>query len=143
MMMGRKRHKMVADPVYANAADSSRSGAGTGTLMTGFPEEVADVDWDTAEMPDEPEACELCEREDLELTRHHLIPRKQHNKPRTKKLFSRDEMRCRIAWLCRDCHGHIHTMFTEKELAWQLNTLEDLRNTTEMEKFLSYIRKRR
>jgi hypothetical protein len=72
-----------------------------------------------------------------------LIPRKQHKKPRTKKMFSRDEMKSRIAWLCRDCHGHVHTMFNEKQLAWEYNTLDDLRETEEMERFISFIRKKK
>jgi hypothetical protein len=86
--------------------------------------------------------CELCQRAGLELTRHHLIPRSRHRKARSKRQFSREEMRSRIAHLCRDCHGQIHRLFTEKELAADFNTLENLKAHEGMRKFVAYIRKK-
>lgn len=85
--------------------------------------------------------CELCQREGQALTRHHLIPRSRHRKARSKRQFSREEMRSRIAHICGDCHGQIHRLFTEKELAASYNTLEDLKTHEGMRKFFGYIRK--
>ena len=88
------------------------------------------------------EFCELCARSSLELTRHHLIPRSRHRKSRSKRQFSREDMRTRIAHLCLDCHGQIHRLFTEKELAADFNTLETLKAHEGVQKFVGYIRKK-
>lgn len=86
--------------------------------------------------------CEICERPGRELTRHHLIPRSRHRKARSKRQFSREEMRTRIAHICSDCHCQIHLLFTEKELAADFNTLEDLKGHEGMQKFVGYIQKK-
>src|SRR5262245_59338607 len=68
---------------------------------------LEDSDLDETELEDnsvvtESGECELCHRSDLELTRHHLIPRSRHRKARSKRQFTREAMRSRIAHLCRD-----------------------------------------
>lgn len=90
----------------------------------------------------DPDVCDLCTRAGLELTRHHLIPRSRHRKARSKRQFTREEMRTRIAYLCRDCHGQIHRLFTEKQLAAEYNTLETLKSHEGVQKFIGYIRKK-
>ena len=37
--------------------------------------------------------CELCGRDEIELTQHHLIPKSRHDKARTKRDFSRNEIK--------------------------------------------------
>ena len=47
--------------------------------------------------------CALCRRAATHLTRHHLIPRTVHRRPRTRRKFTRDE-RLKVVLLCRACH---------------------------------------
>jgi PP-loop superfamily ATP-utilizing enzyme len=84
--------------------------------------------------------CELCERPNIEVTRHHLIPRTRHKNKRNKKTFDREEVRSRVAELCRPCHKFIHTVLTEKELESGYNTIEQLVAHPEIRKFVDWIR---
>ena len=61
--------------------------------------------------------CELCGRDEVELTQHHLIPKSRHDKARTKREFSRDEMKNDIAMLCPACHAQVHEVFSNQELS--------------------------
>lgn len=77
--------------------------------------------------------CELCEREMDKLTLHHLVPR-QHTK--RKKIDTSPTIE-----ICSACHRQIHVLFDNKLLAKELNTLEKLKSTPQMEKFLNWVRK--
>lgn len=89
-----------------------------------------------------PSRCELCERTDIALTRHHLIPQSRHNKARTKRVFSRIEMKTEIALLCCPCHSQVHEIFTNQELSGYYHTVARLKEHTEMQKFINWVRKR-
>ncbi len=69
------------------------------------------------------------------LTIHHLIPR-QYSK--RKKMDIGDTIN-----ICAPCHRQIHSLFDNKILAQQLNTIEALQNDPKMKKFLSWIKKQR
>lgn len=86
--------------------------------------------------------CELCGRTDIELTRHHLIPQSRHNKARTKKEFSRQEMKTQVALLCQACHNQVHEVFSNQELSSHYHTVERLKEHTEMAKFINWVKKR-
>ncbi len=79
--------------------------------------------------------CELCEREMENLTIHHLVPR-QYSK--RKKIKIGDTIS-----ICSPCHRQIHSLFDNKILAQQLNTIEALQNEPQMKKFLSWVKKQR
>ncbi len=68
--------------------------------------------------PPRPAGCELCGRT-ASLTKHHMIPRALHGKPKYRKRFSRVERLTSILWLCHACHGHIHNVLSEREMAEQ------------------------
>jgi hypothetical protein len=85
------------------------------------------------------ETCELCERRVNHITKHHLIPQSRHSNRRNKRDFDREEVRARIAWLCRPCHTNIHATFTNKELERRLNTLDALREEQAIAKFTQWI----
>ena len=87
------------------------------------------------------DACELCGRSGLELTRHHLIPRARHNKPRTRRHHDRDTMKSAIAWLCRPCHKTVHHHLSEQELAEVFHTVDALRGHPEIAKFARWVAK--
>ena len=59
-----------------------------------------------------PWQCPLCERTGQRSTKHHLVPRTRGGTA-TKRL-------------CRDCHGAIHTVCTNRELAQTFNTVAAL-----------------
>ncbi len=88
--------------------------------------------------PPEPDACELCGRAEA-LTKHHLIPRALHNKPRYRKRYSREERLTAIVWLCRPCHKHIHRLYGERELADRLNTLTALQCDEAIRTFVAWL----
>lgn len=87
-------------------------------------------------------ACELCGRREVKLTRHHLIPRARHNKKRTQRHFSRGEMVGEIAMLCRACHSQVHRTFDNHQLANHYHTVQRLKEHSEMDKFIKWIKKR-
>jgi len=100
-----------------------------------------DSGWDTCTVT--PSSCELCSRDAVELTCHHLVPRSRQKKSVSLKKFSRLEMRGRTATLCIDCHTHIHTIFSDKELAADYHCIELLQASEQVLKFIKWIRKQR
>jgi 5-methylcytosine-specific restriction endonuclease McrA len=83
--------------------------------------------------------CELCGRPDIEVTRHHLIPRARHRKGQTRRAFYPEELNRRVAMLCRACHRFIHGTLTERELAASYNTIPQLRSQPAIAKFIDWI----
>ncbi|MFD2614290.1 HNH endonuclease [Paenibacillus gansuensis] len=73
--------------------------------------------------------CELCGREDVETTKHHLTPKEEGGT----FLGTAD--------LCIPCHKQIHALYTNKELALRLNTIEALQSDGQIAKYLRWIRK--
>ena len=60
--------------------------------------------------------CELCNREVSQLTEHHLVPKERGGKD-----FP-------TANLCITCHKQIHALYTNRELAARLFTIDRLSN---------------
>lgn len=73
--------------------------------------------------------CELCHRQDITLTKHHLLPREEGGKEE------------HIAYICEDCHKHIHALYTNKELAVRLDTIAALQADDRIKKYLKFIKK--
>lgn len=86
--------------------------------------------------------CALCQRQGVEITRHHLIPRTYHRDFRKKKGYSREILNQTVP-LCSPCHRHIHQVFAEKELARHYNTLERLSAHPEIQRFVAWIQTKR
>ncbi|KAL4866372.1 hypothetical protein BDV12DRAFT_135574 [Aspergillus spectabilis] len=68
-------------------------------------------------------ACEICERDWIPLSYHHLIPRGVHEKV-IKKGWHDEWMLNSVAWLCRACHSFVHRMAGNEELAREWFTVE-------------------
>ncbi len=83
--------------------------------------------------------CVLCGRGPLPLTRHHLVPRRVHRKPRFRKAFSRQALQQQVILVCRPCHNFIHYCRSEQDLALNHNTLETLRDIPELESFTDWL----
>jgi hypothetical protein len=61
-------------------------------------------------------ACELCQREWIPLTYHHLIPKSTHAKVLKRGWHEERELGS-VAWLCRACHSFVHRVCSNEELA--------------------------
>lgn len=85
--------------------------------------------------------CPLCQRT-LALTFHHLIPRKVHRRKYFAKTYSRAELNQGIN-LCRGCHTAIHRTFDEMTLAKELNSLEALLSTPEIQRHIIWAAKQK
>ena len=59
--------------------------------------------------------CELCEREDVETTVHHLLPKEMGG------TFGP------TANLCIPCHKQIHALYTNEEIAARLTSIPQLK----------------
>jgi hypothetical protein len=79
----------------------------------------------------EPIPCSLCERafERSQLTKHHCLPREKGGTQEDVQL------------LCPQCHGMVHATYTNRTLALQYASIEELRQAPELKKFLGWVRK--
>jgi hypothetical protein len=73
--------------------------------------------------------CELCSRENVETTIHHLTPKEEGG------------TKLPTAILCIPCHKQIHALFTNQELALCLNTIDKLKENERISKYLKWIQK--
>jgi hypothetical protein len=73
--------------------------------------------------------CELCSRENVETTIHHLTPKEEGG------------TKLPTAILCIPCHKQIHALFTNQELALCLNTIDKLKENERIIKYLKWIQK--
>ncbi|UCZ54037.1 HNH endonuclease [Bacillus shivajii] len=73
--------------------------------------------------------CQLCERDNVILTEHHLIPKEEGG------TFMP------TARLCIPCHKQTHHLYTNKELAIRLYTIERLKDDESIKRFLKWIKK--
>ena len=72
--------------------------------------------------------CELCGREPVRITRHHLVPVSQGGRGGP------------LADLCAACHKQIHALFTNEELL-ALRSVERLRDHPAVQKYLAWVRR--
>ena len=80
---------------------------------------------------EEPQVCELCLRESVRFTEHHLVPRSRGGKYGPK------------ARLCPTCHRQLHAMFSEKTLANELNSVGRLRADPQFAGYLKWASKQK
>lgn len=90
---------------------------------------------------DKPDSCQLCQRQ-IELTFHHLIPKKMHRRPFFRKFFSKPQLQDGV-WLCRLCHKTLHKQFDEMTLAKKLSNLDALLANPILIKHIEWARKQR
>ena len=73
--------------------------------------------------------CALCEREVSYITYHHLIPKAEGGK-------HTDQIP-----LCQPCHSTIHRTYSNKELAKVFNSVQTLKTSDKLQKYLIWIKK--
>jgi hypothetical protein len=81
-----------------------------------------------SEIISDPVICPICGRSIPESQKdaHHLIPKSKGGKS--------------FEYLHRICHKQIHALFKENELAKVLNTGESLRNHSDMQTFINWVK---
>lgn len=77
------------------------------------------------------QVCELCGREVLNLSRHHLVPREEGGRYGA------------TAELCQPCHSTLHLTFSNRDLAQIYNTIPALQEAEPLQKYLKWVRNKR
>ncbi|KAI9822469.1 MAG: hypothetical protein M1827_000188 [Pycnora praestabilis] len=83
-------------------------------------------------------ACEVCERDWIPLTYHHLIPKAVHAKV-LKRGWHEEWQLNSVAWLCRACHTFVHRMAGNEELAREWWTVERLRERDDVQRWAAWV----
>ncbi|KAL4896521.1 hypothetical protein BDV59DRAFT_198887 [Aspergillus ambiguus] len=84
------------------------------------------------------DACEICERDWIPLSYHHLIPRGVHAKV-LKKGWHDEWMLNSVAWLCRACHSFVHRMATNEELAREWYTVDRILERQDVQDWAKWV----
>lgn len=85
-------------------------------------------------------ACEICERDWVPMTYHHLIPKEVHAKV-LKRGWHEEQRLNSVAWLCRACHSFVHRMASNEELAKEWYTVERICERDDVQKWAMWARK--
>jgi hypothetical protein len=83
-------------------------------------------------------ACEICDREWVPLTYHHLIPKQIHAKV-LKRNWHEEHQLNSVAWLCRACHSFVHRMASNEELAREWYTVNLICQRDDVQKWAQWI----
>ncbi len=75
------------------------------------------------------EHCELCLRTGVTLTKHHALPKEEGGGVAD------------IVNICSDCHRQIHALYSNKELAIRLNSIQALQEDEQLKRFVKFIQK--
>lgn len=87
-----------------------------------------------------PEGCEICDRTQLPLTYHHLVPREMHERVLKRGWHSEWQLN-KVAWLCRACHSFVHRVATNEELARSYFSIDLLLEREDIQKWASWASK--
>lgn len=87
---------------------------------------------------DKAHECEICDREQLPLTYHHLIPRAVHAKA-VKRGWHESWMLNKVAWLCRSCHSFVHRIATNEDLAKDWYSIDLLLEREDVQKWAVWV----
>lgn len=86
---------------------------------------------------DDVDGCEICGRDNINLSYHHLIPRFVHNKVIKRGWHRPDELQ-NVAWLCGACHRRVHQFANHEDLARHYYTVERLMAEPEMQRYAAW-----
>ncbi|KAI1164170.1 hypothetical protein F5B18DRAFT_671132 [Nemania serpens] len=84
------------------------------------------------------DACELCGRDWINLSYHHLVPRFVHAKA-VKRGWHRECDLQSVAWLCGACHGFVHRFAGHEELARRFYSVERLLAEEEVRRWVAWV----
>jgi hypothetical protein len=83
-------------------------------------------------------ACEICGRDWINLSYHHLIPRFVHAKAVKRGWHREDELQ-NVAWLCGACHRFVHKFAGHEELARFYYTVDLLMEREEVRRWADWV----
>ncbi|CAK7229878.1 hypothetical protein SCUCBS95973_007379 [Sporothrix curviconia] len=86
---------------------------------------------------DQVDGCEICGRDWLRLSYHHLIPRFVHAKVVKRGWHRADELQ-NVAWLCGACHWRVHRFASHEDLARHYYTVDRLLAAPEMQRYVAW-----
>jgi hypothetical protein len=81
------------------------------------------------------EECELCGMV-CKLQKHHLIPQRVSRSAKYSKSLKTDESN--FLWICNECHGQIHALYSEHELRDLYFTKELLCEAEDLKRFIMW-----
>ncbi|KAI9875549.1 MAG: hypothetical protein M1830_008350 [Pleopsidium flavum] len=82
--------------------------------------------------------CEICLRDWIPLTYHHLVPKQTHAK--AMKRGWHEEWRLNsVAWLCRACHSFVHRVAGNEELAKEWWSVERLLEREDVQRWARWV----
>ncbi|KAI2634439.1 YisB protein [Xylaria nigripes] len=84
------------------------------------------------------DACEICGRDWINLTYHHLIPRFVHDKA-VRRGWHRECDLQNVAWLCGACHRFVHRFAGHEELARRFYSVELLLAEEDVRKWAAWV----
>lgn len=82
--------------------------------------------------------CEMCDRDWVPLTYHHLIPKQVHAKV-LKRGWHEESQLGNVAWLCRACHSFVHKMAGNEELAREWFTIERVLEREDVRRWAAWV----
>jgi len=82
--------------------------------------------------------CEICERDWIPMTYHHLIPKQTHAKV-LKRGWHEESKLNSVAWLCRACHSFVHKMASNEELAREWFTVDRICDREDVQKWAQWV----
>lgn len=82
--------------------------------------------------------CEVCDRDWVPLTYHHLIPRQVHAKV-LKRGWHEEWQLNSVAWLCRACHSFIHRITSNEELAKEWWSMERILQREDVQSWAAWV----
>lgn len=85
-------------------------------------------------------ACEICERDWIPLSYHHLIPKQVHAKA-IKRGWHEEWRLNSVAWLCRACHSFVHRIASNEELAREYWSVEKLMAREDVVAWAKWVRR--
>ena len=85
-------------------------------------------------------ACEICEREWVPMTYHHLIPRQVHAKVLRRNWHEEHQLNS-VAWLCRACHSFVHRMASNEELAREWYSVDLICQREDVQRWAQWVRR--
>jgi len=86
------------------------------------------------------DACEICERDWVPMTYHHLIPKQVHAKV-LKRGWHEEQQLNSVAWLCRACHSFVHRMAPNEELAREWFTVDRICEREDVQKWAQWVQR--
>lgn len=87
------------------------------------------------------DSCPLCQRS-VNLTFHHLIPKKVQGRNFFKKKYKKRELKDGIM-ICRLCHDGLHDLYDEMQLGKAYNTLDAILGDPALAKHFAWVAKQK